>query len=262
LDQDDWIIAGAENPPQSSFLLGGLQPGLNYIVRVTATNPAGSSVKDYSIRTPPIAESRNPGTFQQHDYPLGHLFSDPRVAVPIGISCLAILLTLITLVLRYRYRSGSSQNPTIPEDRPQTNEVHTNQHHQSAGTLCRNNKMVDLYEDHNGVSPYAVFMPKFSTSSSSRMLKTFVSEPADKEVEMSNYQAEEEDEPTYDYIAPCRSSITNSRKMVNNQQPHHPSSVFVPIIPARNHHQSNRGQHHHYPSDWNNQATLAVSQRL
>ncbi|EFX83213.1 hypothetical protein DAPPUDRAFT_48415, partial [Daphnia pulex] len=99
----EWIIAGAESPPQQTFLLGGLIPARDYAVRVTTTNAAGSAQKDYTIRTPPLMDSHSRSVASGSDS-LGPLFSDPRVAVPMAVSSLAILLTVVTLLLRYRYR--------------------------------------------------------------------------------------------------------------------------------------------------------------
>ena len=103
-DSGDWIIAGAESPPQRAFLLGGLQPATDYVVGVTATNAAGSARKEYTLRT---ADALLPSDYSErarneHTHgSLAPLFADPRVAVPIAVSTLAILLTAITLILRY-----------------------------------------------------------------------------------------------------------------------------------------------------------------
>ena len=98
-DSDDWIIAGAESPPQDAFLLGGLQAATSYVIRVTAINVAGSSQKEYSIRTEPLPHDYS-GHNRGESVSLAPLFADPRVAVPIAASALAIFLTAITLLLR------------------------------------------------------------------------------------------------------------------------------------------------------------------
>lgn len=99
VDSDDWIIAGAESPPQDAFLLGGLQAATSYVIRVTAINVAGSSQKEYSIRTEPLPHDYS-GHNRGESVSLAPLFADPRVAVPIAASALAIFLTAITLLLR------------------------------------------------------------------------------------------------------------------------------------------------------------------
>jgi hypothetical protein len=123
-----------------------------------------------------------------------------------------------------------------------------------------------------------------SQFSSSRRMKTFVVDGSKDSlpVEMSNYappppsmirrmQQQPEEEPTYDYIAPCATSAAAGRS--NKQLTSNPQSVFVPIIPARStwnqqqqHYGPTRHGGHssspHYHGDWNNQETLALSQRL
>ena len=102
-------------------------------------------------------------------------------------------------------------------------------------------------------------------------MKTFVVEKQHP-VEMSNYAPPNRlggasamtEEPTYDYIAPCgpEREFRPRRVMVPKINPH---SVFVPI-PARPHHGNDTGTWNHHrpppPSNWNNQETLAMSQRL
>lgn len=250
-------------------------------MRVTATNQAGSTQREYLVQTLPLLEGARGGIANNPDgnTHLALLFSDPRVAVPIGISCLAILLTLATLFLRYRYhqRSAGLPHPPHPPTEPVNrhsyggSEDYDEDHQGTLAHLHHPQKTRtagaagnDPYGD-GDVSPYAVFMPKFSSSSNRTMMKTFVvSEPADKELEMSNCRAGVE-EPTYDYISPCRPSSDLRRGKIN------PQSVFVPITPARERtwtQQQLRAAMMHHPSmqqnhqDWNNQATLAISQRL
>jgi len=77
------------------------------VVRVTATNVAGSTSREYAIDTEALVEDyiwRNRG--EEHSG-LAPLFADPRVAVPIAISALAIFLTAVTLLLRYKVDSFS-----------------------------------------------------------------------------------------------------------------------------------------------------------
>ena len=274
---DHWIIAGAESPPQSAFLLGGLQPGTGYVVRVTAMNQAGSTQREVSFQTLPLMEGAH-GIANVHD-DLSPFFSDLRVAVPIGISCIAILLTLATLILRYRYqRQSAVPPPPMDPVLHRSSSTFNDDDHHHCGTLSQKRAaaMADAYDD-GDVSPYAVFMPSSSKLSSSRIMKTFVSEPADKELEMSNYRRDVPAEPTYDYISPCRSSASSDfrrNKALQQQQ-----SVFMPITPAVarertwNEQQLRAAAMHHpcmmqgsslHSLDWNNQATLAISssQRL
>lgn len=286
-DSSEWIIAGAESPPQRNFLLGGLLPAREYAIRVTAINAAGSAQRDYSIRTLPLMDSSSADTSVSSS--LAPLFSDPRVAVPMAVSSLAILLTLVTLLLRYRYRSGTGDY--IRPDPPQSIGSHIRTYTDGGetpddcSTLSVGQKRPPPI--HSGgsdygdeVSPYAVFPSLLPTSgksqfSSSRRMKTFVVDGTKDSlpVEMSNYAPPSRrmlEEPTYDYIAPCTTtermasgiSMANRNKLTNNSQ-----SVFVPIIPARstwNQQQYRHGTHQsqHYHSDWNNQETLALSQRL
>lgn len=282
-DSSEWIIAGAESPPQRNFLLGGLLPAREYAIRVTAINAAGSAQRDYSIRTLPLMDSSSADTSVSSS--LAPLFSDPRVAVPMAVSSLAILLTVVTLLLRYRYRSGSSDY--IRPDPPQSVGSHIRTYTDGGETPDDCNSTLSVGQKrpptiHSGgsdygdeVSPYAVFPSLLPTSgksqfSSSRRMKTFVVDGSKDSlpVEMSNYAPPSRrmpDEPTYDYIAPCsateRGPMSSRSKLTSN-----PQSVFVPIIPARStwNQQYRHGTHQsqHYHADWNNQETLALSQRL
>lgn len=285
-DSSDWIIAGAEAPPQVHFLIGGLLPARDYVIRVTATNAAGSSNRDYAIRTLPLAGSEA-GSFDPAKTDLAPLFSDPRVAVPMAVSLLAIILTIVTLLLRYRYRrSGGSGGDYLRPDAPVAGPLRT---YSDADTLDGNStlstmaKRPPLPEQEDDVSPYAVFPSLLPSSgnnltggtkfSSTRRLKTFIvegSKDGGLPVEMSNYAPAmrrlPDVEPMYDYIAPQDArqdrwtpgptGTAHRLKLAS-----HPHSVFVPIIPARGTWQR---QHPHGPpvSDWDNQATLALSQRL
>lgn len=305
----EWIIAGAESPPQQTFLLAGLIPGRDYAVRVTALNAAGSAQRDYSVRTPPLMDSHSKSDV--HGGSLAPLFSDPRVAVPMAVSSLAIVLTIVTLLLRYRYRSGTDY--LRPDSHPQTvgnANVRTyadggdtpEDGNSSTLSACQkrpppmdcSGRLSDYAPDQ--VSPYAVF-PSLTSSggksqfSSSRRMKTFVVDGTKDSlsVEMSNYappapsmirrmhQQQAEEEPMYDYIAPCATASGPNPSGPNpsgrsNKLTSNPQSVFVPIIPARstwNQQQQMYRQQHgpnqsspHYHGDWNNQETLALSQRL
>ncbi|XP_045031535.1 Down syndrome cell adhesion molecule-like protein Dscam2 isoform X5 [Daphnia magna] len=305
----EWIIAGAESPPQQTFLLAGLIPGRDYAVRVTALNAAGSAQRDYSVRTPPLMDSHSKSDV--HGGSLAPLFSDPRVAVPMAVSSLAIVLTIVTLLLRYRYRSGTDY--LRPDSHPQTvgnANVRTyadggdtpEDGNSSTLSACQkrpppmdcSGRLSDYAPDQ--VSPYAVF-PSLTSSggksqfSSSRRMKTFVVDGSKDSlsVEMSNYappapsmirrmhQQQAEEEPMYDYIAPCATASGPNPSGPNpsgrsNKLTSNPQSVFVPIIPARstwNQQQQMYRQQHgpnqsspHYHGDWNNQETLALSQRL
>ena len=291
-DSGEWIIAGAESPPQRNFLLGGLLPAREYAIRVTAINAAGSAVKDYIVKTPPLLDGSHSDTAVISNSNLAPLFSDPRVAVPMAVSSLAILLTVVTLLLRYRYRSGNAGDYIRP-DPPQSIGSHIRTYTEGGGTpddgcstLSANHKRPpavhsstgsggsDLYADE--VSPYAVFPSLLSSSggsksqqfSSTRRMKTFVvdgTKDSSVPVEMSNYAAPSRSipqEPTYDYIAPCPSE-RGPVMMGRNKLPSNPQSVFVPIIPARSTwNQQYRHGVQHYHTDWNNQETLALSQRL
>ncbi|KAK4016305.1 hypothetical protein OUZ56_031254 [Daphnia magna] len=305
----EWIIAGAESPPQQTFLLAGLIPGRDYAVRVTALNAAGSAQRDYSVRTPPLVDSHSKSDV--HGGSLAPLFSDPRVAVPMAVSSLAIVLTIVTLLLRYRYRSGTDY--LRPDSHPQTvgnANVRTyadggdtpEDGNSSTLSACQkrpppmdcSGRLSDYAPEQ--VSPYAVF-PSLTSSggksqfSSSRRMKTFVVDGTKDSlsVEMSNYappapsmirrmhQQQAEEEPMYDYIAPCATASGPNPSGPNpsgrsNKLTSNPQSVFVPIIPARstwNQQQQMYRQQHgpnqsspHYHGDWNNQETLALSQRL
>jgi hypothetical protein len=72
------------------------------VVRVTATNVAGYTSREYGGNYQ--SNWRNRG--EEHSG-LAPLFADPRVAVPIAISALAIFLTAVTLLLRYKVDSFS-----------------------------------------------------------------------------------------------------------------------------------------------------------
>ena len=86
--------------PQDAFLLGGLQAATSYVIRVTAINVAGSSQKEYNIRTDGLPHDYSGHGGRGESLSLAPLFADPRVAVPIAASVLAIFLTAITLLLR------------------------------------------------------------------------------------------------------------------------------------------------------------------
>ncbi|XP_059350890.1 cell adhesion molecule Dscam2-like isoform X2 [Daphnia carinata] len=297
----EWIIAGAESPPQQTFLLGGLIPGRDYAIRVTASNAAGSAQRDYSVRTPPLMDSHSKSDVYGDG--LAPLFSDPRVAVPMAVSSLAIVLTIVTLLLRYRYRSGgeyirpdshpqtmgSSNIRTYADDTPEDGNTSTLSACQKRPPPMDSSGLSDYGPDQ--VSPYAVF-PSLTSSacksqfSSSRRMKTFVVDGTKDSlsVEMSNYappppsmirrmhQQQSDEEPMYDYIAPCATASGSNPSGRSNKLSSNPQSVFVPIIPARstwNQQQQMYRQQHganqsspHYHGDWNNQETLALSQRL
>ncbi|KAI9556414.1 hypothetical protein GHT06_016202 [Daphnia sinensis] len=299
----EWIIAGAESPPQQTFLLGGLIPGRDYAIRVTAFNAAGSAQRDYSVRTPPLMDSHSKSDVYGDS--LAPLFSDPRVAVPMAVSSLAIVLTIVTLLLRYRYRSGGDY--IRPDSHPQTIGNSNIRTYADGGDTPEDGNSSTLSGcqkrpppmDSSGlsdygpdqVSPYAVF-PSLTSSgvksqfSSSRRMKTFVVDGTKDSlsVEMSNYappppsmirrmhQQQAEEEPMYDYIAPCATASELNPSGRSNKLTSNPQSVFVPIIPARStwsqQQQMYRQQHGpnqpspHYHGDWNNQETLALSQRL
>jgi len=286
-DSDDWIIAGAESPPQDAFLLGGLQAATSYVIRVTAINVAGSSQKEYNIRTDGLPHDYSGHGGRGESLSLAPLFADPRVAVPIAASVLAIFLTAITLLLRYRYRTAYVRPPSQLTPAA-SNNIRTYQDDttDASSTLSgkRNMTGLDGVSDYgDDVSPYAVFpMPMKSYSNSTRRMKTFVVEKHHPVVEMSNYappisSSSPMEEPTYDYIAPCGAGggggggnpereFRPRRVMVPPKL--NPHSVFVPI-PARPHHSGSHSSdsgtwnhHHRMPSDWNNQETLVMSQRL
>ena len=297
-DSSDWIIAGGESPPQQAFLLGGLQPSTSYVVRVTATNVAGSTSREYAIDTEALVEDyiwRNRG--EEHSG-LAPLFADPRVAVPIAISALAIFLTAVTLLLRYkvdyltkylthltkiieidryRYRSQYTRPPSQAVDQSAHIRTYADESTDDGCSLSvakRVASMDNCSSDYgDDVSPYAVFpMPHAKSSySSTRRMKTFVVEKHDP-VEMSNYAPNRGlADPNYDYIAPCGATGGEFRPRRVMVPKINPQSVFVPI-PARSHpHQPQL--HHpagtssgtstfHRTSTWNNQETLALTQRL
>jgi hypothetical protein len=88
---------------------------------------------------------------------------------------------------------------------------------------------------------------------------------------MMRRMQQQEEEPTYDYIAPCATASAAAPAGRNSKLTNNPQSVFVPIIPARNTwNQQQYPRHVGHPSsssplyhgDWNNQETLALSQRL
>ena len=243
-ESEDWIVAGAESPPQETFRLAGLQPSTRYVVRVTASNEAGSSYHDYTIKTLASAQQTPEETVVASSH--WNLLSDFRLAVPLAASSLALLLTLLTLILRQRLQHqralvASATHPisSVPPSPPCPYE-----------------------QEGSDVSPYAVFAPNSSTDtmSSTRRMKTFLVDghrDRQQPLEMSNYGATNrpgaEYSPTYDYIAPFSLSRERlppapARPVINKQRQE--QSFFVPIIPAGR------------SSDWNNQQTLAVSQRL
>ena len=262
-DSAEWIVAGAESPPQQTFLLGGLVPARDYVVRVTAVNSAGSSHRDYSIRTLPLdsGSSSPAGTLL-----LAPLFSDLRVAVPMAVSSLAILLTAVNLLLRYRYRSSSSSGDYIRPAEAGNSTIRTYADgtlDDGGSTLGKKRPFHSAASDYDAddVSPYAVFPSLCSSSAqssaysgggkfsnSTRRMKTFMvdgtKECAPLPLEMSNYGNRTAEEPVYDYIAPCSGE-------------HHKKSAFMPVVPAQ--HQTYR---HPATDSWNNQETLVVSQRL
>ena len=261
-DSAEWIVAGAESPPQQTFLLGGLVPARDYVVRVTAVNSAGSSHRDYSIRTLPLdsGSSSPAGTLL-----LAPLFSDLRVAVPMAVSSLAILLTAVNLLLRYRYRSSSSSGDYIRPAEAGNSTIRTYADgtlDDGGSTLGKKRPFHSAASDYDAddVSPYAVFPSLCSSSAqssaysgggkfsnSTRRMKTFMvdgtKECAPLPLEMSNYGNRTAEEPVYDYIAPCGG--------------HNKKSAFMPVVPAQ--HQTYR---HPATDSWNNQETLVVSQRL
>ena len=255
---EDWIVAGAEAPPQSAFRLAGLQPSTRYVVRVTASNEAGSSHHDYAIKTMASVHHQQPpdettATVSSSSH--WNLLSDFRLAVPLAASSLALLLTLLTLILRQRLQQQRALAMTAGTGNAITSSS-------PPSPRCP-------YE-HEGsdVSPYAVFAPNMTSStdtmSSTRRMKTFlVDGPRDRQqpLEMSNYGTEattraDSYSPTYDYIAPFSLSRDRlppapARPVINKLQQHRQEqSFFVPIIPAGR------------SGDWSNQQTLAVSQRL
>lgn len=283
-DANEWIIAGAESPPQQNFLLGGLLPAREYAIRVTTINAAGSVQRDYLVRTPPLIDSGSADTSVGNS--LAPLFSDLRVAVPMAVSSLAILLTVVTLLLRYRYRSGDYIRPDQPQ--PVGNSVRT--YADDSGTPDEGNSTLSVgrkrpppphcdYGD-DQVSPYAVFPSLLATSgksqfSSSRRMKTFVVDGTKDTLplEMSNYAPAPmrpgmQEEPTYDYIAPITTEQRSNSNSVagpgrnNTKLPNSSQSVFVPIIPARSTWNQQYRAQQHYHADWNNQETLVLSQRL
>lgn len=194
---------------------------------------------------------------------------------------LAVLFDWNGMKLNYRYRYRTAYvRPPSQLTPAASNNIRTYQDDTTddSSTLSgkRNITGLDGSDYGDDVSPYAVFpMPK-SYSNSTRRMKTFVVEKHHP-VEMSNYAppiSSAMEEPTYDYIAPCGGNPEREfrprRVMVPKLNPH---SVFVPI-PARPHHSGSHfgshsgdstgtwNNHHRTLSDWNNQETLAMSQRL
>lgn len=260
-ETEDWIVAGAEAPPQSAFRLAGLQPSTRYVVRVTASNEAGSSHHDYVIKTMASVHHQQPpdetaNTVSSH----WNLLSDFRLAVPLAASSLALLLTLLTLILRQRLQ----QQRALAMATGTGNAITSSS---PPSPRC------PYEQEGSDVSPYAVFAPNMTSStdtmSSTRRMKTFLVDGLrDRQLplEMNNYGHGSGTEaitrtsysPTYDYIAPFSLSRERippapSRPVINKfqqQQHRQEQSFFVPIIPAGR------------SGDWSNQQTLAVSQRL
>lgn len=262
----DWIIAGGESPPKQDFLLGGLHPATSYVVRVTAISVAGSTSRDYSIETEPFAGDYTLKNRVDDQPSLMDMIVDPRIAIPITISALAIYLTIITVVLIYRFRSQYSRPPVQQSAQVADAHNYVDDVADDNSSISLGKRMVTMDQrekeyDADDVSPYAVFpMPK--SYSSTRRMKTFVVDKNDP-VEMSNYAGNHcLDEPTYEYVAPCGEREYRPRRIMVPKVD--PQSVFVPIQARRNLSYGNSSSvgAFHRPAEWNNQETLAITQRL
>ncbi|KAF2366688.1 Fibronectin type III [Trinorchestia longiramus] len=118
----EWTIVSNSVPVMRTYAVGGLEPGQQYELRVSAHNSAGITPAAYSVTTPflhgaggviaPIDGSWDVGSLNDPPVSPG-LWDDPRVVVPGVISATALLFTIITLCVCTRRSKPREQEAAV-----------------------------------------------------------------------------------------------------------------------------------------------------
>ncbi|XP_021925400.1 Down syndrome cell adhesion molecule-like protein Dscam2 isoform X4 [Zootermopsis nevadensis] len=90
--QEDWLTVGSNVQNKDSFTIAGLWPGMRYMLRVTATNSAGTTVAEYTVTTLPlIGGTLGPELVLVESDQAVPAYLDVAVLLPLTISLLALV---------------------------------------------------------------------------------------------------------------------------------------------------------------------------
>ncbi|CAL4074007.1 unnamed protein product, partial [Meganyctiphanes norvegica] len=118
----NWNTVGSEIPPSRTFPLSGLEPGIEYKLRIAAHNSAGVTPALYTITTPGLRRSAGKGVESYGGVLEGVLgvsptsvLQEPYVMISAAVSCFTLILTAVTIMLCLRKRPNNESNAHIKE---------------------------------------------------------------------------------------------------------------------------------------------------
>ncbi|GLH11409.1 Uncharacterized protein GBIM_16192 [Gryllus bimaculatus] len=202
-----WTTVTDHAPPGSSYMLSELSPATFYWIRVTAFNNRGSVVTEFKVSTLTVkGVDSDPGPVEQP------VLSDLRVSLPIAVSALALVLTLVTAAACLRRKPVSCPSTELPVASDGGNFLNKPDYFSALRKkpeippppTCENSGRIPEYVE--DIYPYATFQAQKPVPqvSSQRGFQTFVYQGSGL-LDVDSYASREEQPAEYAHATAMRS---------------------------------------------------------